>query len=201
MKITWMFGLAALAANLNAGHGTAIGEGASAAPDVTVYVDGAGGLFNFQTRILADRMLAAAGVRVEWRAGAPKEDPAPGLVIKVQFAGANKVPDFLGALAHAYVFGRGVRNITVFHHRLRATAASAGVEDYRLTAHVLAHEIVHVLQRIDRHSDSGLMKARWTHADLVIMSRKTLPITQEDVKFMRLGIDAVRDQDQALGTK
>jgi hypothetical protein len=201
MKIASVLGLtAALAVSLDAGHKAVVGDGPSAAPDVTVYVDGAGVLFNWQTRTLADRMLATAGVRVAWRLGKPNPNAADGLVIGVRFIGANKYSDYQsGALARAYVFGGGVRNITVLHHRVRATAAAAGVEDYRLTAHVLVHEIGHVLQRIDRHSDSGVMKTQWTHADYEVMARKTLPLAAEDIKLIRRGLEGARDRNPAGG--
>lgn len=201
MKIARMFGLAAVAANLSAGHGMAMVESTPAASDVTVYVDGAGVLFSFQTRVLADRMLAAAGVRVQWRQGEANTDATGGLVIAIRFVGAGEYEEYSGGLSRAYIFGRGIRNITVLHSRVRATAAAAGVAEYRLSAHVLAHEIVHVLQGFDRHSNSGLMKAQWTRADYEVMARKTLPLTEEDVKFVLLGVEAVRGRDQDVGTK
>jgi hypothetical protein len=202
MKISWVLGLAALAANLQAGRKAAAGGGPSAAPDVTVYVDGAGVLFHLQTRALADHMLAAAGVRAVWRLGTPGPDAADGLAIVARFTGANQYRDYqAGALAYAQAFGDGVRHITILHHRLRATAAAAGVEDYRLTAHVLVHEIGHVLQRIDRHSDSGVMKAQWSHADYEVMARKTLPLPAEDVELIRRGLEWARNREPSRATE
>ncbi|MCX6629969.1 MAG: hypothetical protein NTW28_20320 [Candidatus Solibacter sp.] len=100
---------------------------------------------------------------------------------------------------HSRLFGGGVRDITVLHHRVRATAAAAGVEDFRLTAHVLVHEIAHVLQRIDRHSDSGVMKAHWSQADYEVMARKPLPLAAEDIILIRRGLEGARDRGPAAG--
>jgi hypothetical protein len=51
--------------------------------------------------------------------------------------------------------------------------------------HVLAHEFVHILEGVARHSDSGLMKARWDDDDCAQMARKPLPIGAEDVAMLR----------------
>jgi hypothetical protein len=35
-----------------------------------------------------------------------------------------------------------------------------------LLGHVIAHEITHILQGVPRHSETGVMKARWERKDL-----------------------------------
>ena len=40
-----------------------------------------------------------------------------------------------------------------------------------LLAHVLVHEITHVLEGVDRHTGQGVMKARWTEDDLALMAQ------------------------------
>jgi len=57
-----------------------------------------------------------------------------------------------------------------------------------LLAHVLVHEITHILQGTCRHSDTGIMKARWTHQDYMEMGQKPLSFTEEDLQLIRTGL-------------
>ena len=57
-----------------------------------------------------------------------------------------------------------------------------------LLAHVLAHEITHVLQGTVRHSEEGLMKARWTAEDRMSMRVKPLPFTAYDIQLIQSGM-------------
>ena len=79
-------------------------------------------------------------------------------------------------------------HITVFYDRLQQRN-----EPKRLPvvlAHVLVHEITHLLQGIDRHSVSGIMKAHWSIEDYHEMAFKPLPFTQDDVDLIQQGMDA-----------
>jgi hypothetical protein len=49
---------------------------------------------------------------------------------------------------------------------------------------VLAHEIVHMLQGIEQHSASGVMKTRWDNRDYVDMQRAHLKLTQDDIDLI-----------------
>jgi hypothetical protein len=57
-------------------------------------------------------------------------------------------------------------------------------------AHVMAHEITHILQGVHRHSESGVMKAQWTRDDFNEMAFKPLTFTDTDVGLIRSGLDA-----------
>ena len=89
-----------------------------------------------------------------------------------------------GVLAYSYPF-EGV-HIRIFYDRLRnpyrphATAM--------LLAHVMVHEITHILERADRHSAKGLMKASWTPDDLVKMAYKPFSFDPGDVVLIREGL-------------
>jgi hypothetical protein len=39
-----------------------------------------------------------------------------------------------------------------------------------LLAHVMTHEITHVLEGINRHSETGMMKGQWTETDYRAMA-------------------------------
>jgi hypothetical protein len=61
--------------------------------------------------------------------------------------------------------------------------ASKGV----ILTHVLVHEITHILQRIDRHSESGVMKAAWANQDYRDMAWRPLSFTPHDIVLICLG--------------
>ena len=57
-----------------------------------------------------------------------------------------------------------------------------------LLAHVMVDEITHVLQRIDRHSNEGVMNAVWSEQDYAIMKRHALPFAPKDIESIRTGL-------------
>jgi hypothetical protein len=57
-------------------------------------------------------------------------------------------------------------------------------------AHVLAHEITHILQGVSRHSESGVMKATWDQRDFEKMAWKPLTFTERDVMLIHFGLEA-----------
>jgi hypothetical protein len=62
-----------------------------------------------------------------------------------------------------------------------------------LLAHVMVHEVTHVLQGMDHHSDTGVMKARWTSDDYKKMLWDPLPFTDYDATLVRLGLEGLRE--------
>ena len=57
-----------------------------------------------------------------------------------------------------------------------------------LLAHVLVHEITHILQGTDGHSNTGIMKARWDRRDLEHINVQPLSFSAFDVSLLRLGL-------------
>jgi hypothetical protein len=160
---------------------------ARAERNVTVYVNNdlntRGALPQAQER--AAKMFAEAGVRIDWRIGRPsgaQPEREPAIVIRL----AKQTPaDYLpGALAFAKVY-EGV-HITVFWDRIECQPRFA--PPTFVLAHVLVHEITHILQGIDRHSESGVMKSRWTSEDYHAMAIKPLRFTPLDVELIQLGL-------------
>jgi hypothetical protein len=70
-------------------------------------------------------------------------------------------------------------HILVFYDHLKHLAEPTQMSD--LIAHVLVHEITHILQGIDRHSEAGIIKSKWTLADFRAMASEPLPFTLLDV--------------------
>lgn len=79
----------------------------------------------------------------------------------------------------------------VFYDRLRKRCPSIRLSG--VIAHVMAHEITHILQGVNRHSESGVMKATWTLEDFSEMAIRPLPFTPFDVRL----IDDALDKRQA----
>lgn len=54
--------------------------------------------------------------------------------------------------------------------------------------YIMAHEIGHLLQGIERHSEEGLMKARWDDEDRHRIFVRKLPFARLDVDLIHLGL-------------
>ena len=76
-------------------------------------------------------------------------------------SGPGEPPD---ALAYTTLGVRADRQIHIFIDRVGAMVPESSLGT--LLGHVLAHEITHVLEGVPRHSDGGVMKARWDRIDL-----------------------------------
>jgi hypothetical protein len=130
---------------------------------------------------LANKMFATIGICLDWRSGEPPRTSSA-RPIGVELGAdtpANLLP---GALGSALPY-EGV-HIRVFYDRIRSDVAPRSV----LLAHVLVHEIAHILQKTDQHSGGGIMKAVWTHPDYVRMRIEALPFTPQDIELIRLGL-------------
>jgi hypothetical protein len=67
-------------------------------------------------------------------------------------------------------------------------------------AHVLVHEITHVIEGVTRHSASGIMKARWDTRDYFDMRRRPHAFAQEDVSLIYDGLKIPRVASAAMLT-
>lgn len=137
---------------------------------------------------IASGMFEAIGITIEWHHD--RRSPVCAAVqdqaILVTVITRTYELDHPGALAYAQPYGG--KHIYIFYDRVRETAPPGRVPF--LLAHVLAHEITHILQGTCRHSVSGVMKAQWNTKDYAEMERKPLPFTELDVKLIQLGLEA-----------
>ena len=151
---------------------------------ITVYVRDKASIqpwVRVKAQSLASQMLSWIGISVEWGTG----QPAPGTSqppIFIDLMGRTPAKLRPGALAYTHPCDGPL--ITVFYDRID----DSSIPTNRVLAHVMVHEIAHVLQGICRHSDSGIMKARWTPWDFRDMSFKPLQFTREDVELIQLGL-------------
>jgi Zn-dependent protease with chaperone function len=133
-------------------------------------------------------MFENIGVEVIWRGGAVRvkaTDNPCGAPIVVRLEKTAHVEASPGALAFAAPFADSGTCIHVFLDRIHP---NSGGLDTPVLAHVLAHEIGHVLERMARHSEDGVMKAHWTLADYDHMKMHPLPFAPEDVELIHRGV-------------
>jgi hypothetical protein len=94
-----------------------------------------------------------------------------------------------GTLAYALPFARERVRITAFYDRLEPILQGHLSFAGSIFGHVLAHEIAHVLERVDSHGDTGLMRGRWNEKDFESMKFHAFGFTPEDAQFIRESIE------------
>jgi hypothetical protein len=133
---------------------------------------------------LAQKMFAGIGVETEWPQRGNDCSKGGDIVITLLYqTPVSKLP---GAFAYALPYEG--RHIVVFWDRVLRKVPSAVAPI--LLAHVLVHEIAHILQGISRHSKTGIMKAAWGPEDFFQMRTKPLEFTEEDVRLIHRGLAA-----------
>ena len=132
----------------------------------------------------ASSLLLSAGVKLEWQAELSDCKGHPDEMV-VSFRAMTPKTFHPGALAYAFPY-EGV-HIELFYDRI--AQADPGLLP-SLMANVIVHEMTHILQGIDRHSASGVMKAVWTSSDYTLMKRGLLRFTALDVEMIRNGFAA-----------
>jgi hypothetical protein len=175
MRITAAVAMAAVGTLAALGGETGPFRGGENTVEVYIASGGAGVESRMLAKIQASKMFAQVGVELHWHRLTGSVAPLNAVVIDiVEHAPASECA---GALACAKVY-EGV-HIRVFYDRL----PQIGGKDFipLLLAHVFVHEITHILQGIDRHSDSGIMKAHWEWKDYDQMYRGTLRFAPIDV--------------------
>ena len=183
MKITLM--VAMVAAGAMSVQARDAGE--SARPRVLVYVNNDA----VQPRVLqvaesiAAGMFSSARVRMEWRGYEPDGGHLAAGAIAIRLAPGTPEHFMPGSLAFARPY-EGV-HITVFCDRIKRVAPGSESTAVVL-AHVLVHEITHILEGFEQHSESGVMKATWTGTDYLEMTSKPLPFTPEDIDRIHRGL-------------
>ncbi len=134
--------------------------------------------------LIATKMFARAGVFVDWNETARACRGIESAVLVDLLPSGVKTAS-PGALGHANLSDRV--HIEVFLDRIGGDR-----RDFRsiVLAHVLVHEITHIIEDIPRHSESGVMKACWTSADYDEMRHRPLGFAPEDIELIQLGLAA-----------
>lgn len=121
---------------------------------------------------LATRIFADIGIPLDWRACEPADESSQTPIV-VQLVSGKKEGLMSGVLGSAMPYPR---RIIIFFDRIETMQ-----DAWAVLGHVMVHEITHIIEGVSRHSDTGLMKPRWSSHDLAEMRYKPLPFTQEDL--------------------
>jgi len=160
------------------------------APEVIVYV----AQDNFSVGVLrraeltAVRILSSIGVPIVFRDG---EEPrvAEGAVVRIEMHLDGRVPPSFhpGAMAYSTPFADSGARIHVLCDRVLSPSRDAGTGS--LLGHVMAHEIAHILERSDRHSEEGIMKAQFAGADFQQMISGLLRFDPTDTDLIHSALE------------
>jgi hypothetical protein len=135
-----------------------------------------------RAEVLGSKMFAAAGVKIDWRAWSAC--PASGIRVSLSW----NTPESENPRSLAYALPYEGNHIILYWDRIgRATQPETLPW---LLAHVLVHEVTHILQGTCRHSDTGVMKATFTAADIANMEFRPLTFTEEDLELIHDGMEA-----------
>ena len=77
----------------------------------------------------------------------------------------------------------------MFYDRIQSLARGTNRQS-ALLAYVLVHEITHVIQGVNRHSQTGVMKAHWSTEDQTAILERRLGFEEHDVQLLRQGLAA-----------
>jgi hypothetical protein len=83
----------------------------------------------------------------------------------------------------------------VFYDRVEALHADWNVDLDRVLAHVMAHEIGHLLLGSNSHSGTGIMRRHWQGAELRSLGMGNLLFTPDQSQFMRAKLSALARKD------
>jgi hypothetical protein len=134
---------------------------------------------------VASQIFATAGVAVNWRLGWPETEPKPAdLTVLIDLKDQTPAERMPGALAYALPY-EGVHLIVFCDRVVKMNPSGPQV----VMGHVLAHEITHLLEGIQRHSETGVMKAHYSNSDIFQMSAHPLPFAPEDLALIQTGIE------------
>ncbi len=140
-----------------------------------------------KARMIAIEVFQSAGVNLEMLTGLRscegQRDQA--ILVSVSMNTPSDLPP--GVLARALLF-EGL-HIRVFYDRIVSEAHDRQLRPY-LLAYVIVHEITHILEGVDRHSDSGIMKAHWGSDEYALMRSGQLRFAEEDIELIHLGLAA-----------
>ena len=125
-------------------------------------------------------MFAEIGVMIEWH---PYEScpAAQDRLILIELIDQSPKEFPSGVMATAKPYAHEGVTIQLFRDHMNLAQPRMAAP---FLAHVLAHEITHILQGVVRHSESGIMKAHWSNDDYGAMAWKPLSFSPEDVRLI-----------------
>lgn len=133
---------------------------------------------------IAAKIFGNIGLGISWVHRTQCDQSTPDS-IAVQVSTGAPPGHFPGALGYTRL---AERQVEVFYDRVEHSFETPMMPS--VLGHVLAHEIAHVLEGVNRHSAEGLMKAHWDDHDFERMYPHLLPFAPEDVELIRARLGA-----------
>ncbi len=165
------------------------------ADEVDVYMEFDNAMWDvmWPVKTLVSDTFAKVGVNITWHAGLPPEDhqsDTSQTVFSIRWAERAPATAAADALAAARPFCSQGASITPYEDRLRQFLKRYRDTQNVVFAYVVAQELGHVMQGLERHSDAGILKAQWSYKDFYQMGSRSLAFTADDVQLIHNGLDA-----------
>ena len=135
---------------------------------------------------ITSEIFTTARVTVKWRHGGSRPCPETSERMTIRVSLLTRTPPKFRPGALAYCLPNEDRHVVVLCDRILSASPDLSTP---LLAHVIAHEMAHILQGTLHHSREGVMKARWDHNDFAVMKHRPLTFTETDLQMIREGLD------------
>lgn len=145
-----------------------------------------------QAREVTSRIYAEIGIEIRWQMDLRR---CPEGALRIKFD--TRTPDTRKPGALGYSMPYADSTIVIFYDRVAGPGPHEPRMFGRLLGHVLAHEIGHVLERMDRHSKTGIMKAHWKGGDFMDIAASGLKFEKMDVILIHEGMETRRQAELA----
>ena len=134
----------------------------------------------FVAKRQASQIFKQAGIALQWHG---KKCPTGAIRVGTSWDGPP--PSHSDGIAVAFA---PEMQVVLFYPQLKKRTTLDGLAS--LLAHVLVHEITHILQKVNRHSLKGIMKTNWDETDYRKMEFSGLGFTEEDIELIHRGMDS-----------
>jgi hypothetical protein len=149
----------------------------------------------------ASRVLAAAGIRMEWiECPLREEQTGPryaacrtpmgvaDMLLRIIPRSMQGERNLGRALGYAMpLTGSPPTRAYVLYDRLRERVRESRVAEHRLLGYVIAHEIAHLLLIDESHSRRGVMMAHWSERELVQIESGSMGFSSEERASLQAG--------------
>ncbi len=135
---------------------------------------------------LASEIFERSKVHVTWHDGElPAIASAGRTRIGIRLVHAAPASISRKTLASARPYGSSGSLISIYQDRIEPLLKGGPDASTTFLASVFAHELAHVILGSDYHSESGILKAAWSNADLVAMRARRFDFSESDSERIR----------------
>jgi hypothetical protein len=147
-----------------------------------------------RAREIVTKRYVEIGVRIVWLNSSPTGGcdvrPLHGS-INVTLGTSDPKLRHTSALAYANPYLTGGACVTLLYDRLQDDVRLNPVSTGFVLGYTLSHEIGHVLQGVARHSETGVMKSRWSPNEIRDMPTRPLHFEDGDRALIRDGLGVI----------